>query len=179
VLTFINNWAAFSPDRRRVAISGQDEKIRVYDFEQEPRKITLPGGAENLTSYSVALSNDGRWLANGSGGEIHVLDLESNTIAATLKGHVHGVFSLSFSPDDRTLGSSSGTRVIFWHVETWQELMRFQDNVPPRTAFLPRLDFSPHSRYLVRTGTPVGETGTRFRIWQAPSLEEIAEKHKR
>jgi WD40 repeat protein len=173
------DWAAFSRDRRRVAISGQDEKIRVYDFEQEPRKITLPSGAENLTSYSVALSNDGRWLANGSGGEIHVLDLESNTIAATLKGHVHGVFSLSFSPDDRTLVSSTGSRVIFWHVETWQELMRFQDNVPLRSVFFPRLVFSPHGRYLARAGTPVGETGIRFRIWQAPSSEEIAEKHKR
>jgi WD40 repeat protein len=178
VLAFLD-WAAFSRDKRRVAISGQDEKIKVYDFEQEPRKITLPSGAENLTTYSVALSNDGRWLASGSGGTIHVLDLESNIIAATLKGHMHGVFSLSFSPDDRTLVSSSGSRVIFWHVETWQELMRFQDNVPLRSVFFPRLVFSPHGRYLARAGTPVGETGIRFRIWQAPGFEEIAEKHKR
>jgi WD40 repeat protein len=178
VLAFLD-WAAFSRDKRRVAISGQDEKIKVYDFEQEPRKITLPSGAENLTTYSVALSNDGRWLASGSGGTIHVLDLESNIIAATLKGHMHGVFSLSFSPDDRTLVSSSGSRVIFWHVETWQELMRFQDNVPPRRVSIPRAEFSPDGRYLVRVGRPIGETGTRFRIWQAPSLEEIAEKHKR
>jgi WD40 repeat protein len=173
------DWASFSRDKRRVAISGTDEIITVYDFEQEPRKIALPSGAEKLTSYSVALSNDGRWLANGSGGEIHVLDLESNKIAATLKGHLHGVFSLSFSPDDRTLVSSSGSRVIFWHVETWQELMRFQDNVPPRAEFFPLLEFSPNGRYLARAGTPIGETGTRFRIWQAPSFEEIAEKHKR
>ncbi len=172
------NWAAFSRDRRRVAISGQDEIIKVYDFEQEPRKIALPGGAEKLTSYTVALSNDGRWLANG-GGEIHVLDLKSNKIVATLKGHVHGVFSLSFSPDDRTLVSSSGSRVIFWHVETWQELMRFQDNVPPRAEFVPRILFSPNGRYLARAGTHIGETGTRLRIWQAPGFEEIAEKHKR
>ena len=94
VIAYLNHWAAFSRDWRRVAISGQDERIKLYDFEQEPRKIALPSGAENLTSYSVALSNGGRWLANGSRGAIHVLDLESNRIAATLKGHVHGVFSL-------------------------------------------------------------------------------------
>ncbi|NQV35683.1 MAG: hypothetical protein HQ515_23520, partial [Phycisphaeraceae bacterium] len=172
------NWGAFSRDKRRVAITGHDNIIRVHDFEQDLGKMKFPSGAENLFGYSVALSNNGRWLAGGGGGTITVLDLESNKITATLKGHLHGVFSLNFSSDDRTLVSSSGSRVIFWHVETWQELMRFQDNVPPRTVFMPRMEFSPNGRYLARSGTPIGETETHFRIWPAPSLDEIAEKHK-
>ena len=166
------NWGAFSRDRRRIAIAASNSVIHVYDFEREPKEISLPstGGF-----YSVALSNNGRWLAGGSAGHmVRVWDLESKEIAATLQGHLHGVFSLSFSPDDRTLASSTGSRVIFWHVETWQELMRFQDSVPPRLASTPRIEFSPNGRYLARVGTPIGEVGTRFRIWQAPSFEELA-----
>jgi eukaryotic-like serine/threonine-protein kinase len=169
-------WAGFSRDKRRVAIATRSGSIEVFDFEQDPRETALPGTGE--TYYSVALSNNGRWLAGGaSSNVVSIWDLESKTLIATLKGHVHGVFSLSFSSDDRTLVSSSGSRVIFWHIDTWQELMRFQDRIPPRTVFVPRVEFASNGRYLVRTGTPIGETGTRFRIWQAPGFEAITEKY--
>ena len=173
------NWAAFSRDRRRVAIVGQGEIIAVYDFEPKPHEIALPRGVDKLRGYSVALSSDGRWLAIGDGGPIHILDLESNTIAGMLNGHVQGVFSLSFSSDDQTLVSSSGSRVIFWHVDTWQELMRFRDSVSPRGAFVPRVEFSPRGHYLLRTGARSGELGNSFRVWPAPDFREFDEEDER
>jgi WD40 repeat protein len=167
------NWGAFSRDSRRVAIAASDGSIQVFDVAQEPREIALKSSGEGFF-YSVALSGDGRWLSGGSAGdEIHVWDLESKERTAILKGHLHGVFSLSFSPDDQTLVSASGSQVIFWHVGTWQELMRFYDSVPPRTVFIPRVEFSPKGRYLARMGTPIDETGIRFRLWQAPLFEEL------
>jgi len=166
------NWGAFSRDTRRVATAASDGSIHVFDFEQEPREIALEGDAG--TFYSVALSNDGRWLSGGAAsGEVYVWDLESKARTATLKGHLHGVFSLSFSPDDQTLVSASGSKVIFWHVETWQELVSVYDNVPPRAVYIPQVQFSPDGRYLARMGTPINETGTRFRIWRAPMFDEI------
>ena len=164
------HWAAFARDKRRVAIAGSDGSIRVFDFEQEPREIALPGGAEKC--YSVALSNTGRWLSAGGERGIYVWDLESMKVTI-LQGHSQSAMSLCFAPDDRTLISYTGSKLMFWQVETWQELMTYRDNVPPRAGFIPRVEISPDGRYLVRIGTPIGELGHRLRVWQTPSFEEI------
>ena len=168
------NWGAFCRDKPLVAIATSRENIHLYDVEQSPREISLPSSGSGA-AYSVALSNNGRWLAGGTSSIVRVWDLESNKVVATLTGHLDGVFSLSFSPDDGTLVSSSASSVIFWHVETWQQLMRYHVSVPSRLASTPRIEFSPNGRYLARAGTPIGEMGTRFRLWQAPSFEELAE----
>lgn len=166
-------WGAFSRDTRRAAIATSSGSIHVYDFESEPREIELQEIGGNF--YSVALSNNGRWLAGGASGIVRVWDLKSRRLAAMLRGHVHGVFSLCFSPDDRTLVSFNGTKAMFWNVDTWQELMRFYDDVPARLTSNPRIEFSPDGRYLVRVGTPIGKMGNQFRIWPAPDFSDSGE----
>ncbi len=165
----------FSSDSQRLALAGLDSFIKVYDLSEAPREIPLQESDKALFTYAVALSNNGRWLAMAGHQDnlIRIWDLRSGQKTATMAGHVHGVFALSFSPDNRTLVSSTGARVIFWHVGTWRELMSAPDNVPARADLLPRLMFSPSGRYVVRAGTPLRERNVSLRFWRTPTLAEI------
>jgi len=132
----------YSGDSRRVAITGQQALVRVFDLEPEPRELVLENDGPSRAFYSVALSGSGRWLAVGTqDNAVHVWDLDAKKRITALHGHIQGVWDLSFSPDDRTLASSSGDSVVLWNVATWQELM---STVEPCHG----LQFSPDGRYL-------------------------------
>ena len=84
---------------------------------------------------------------------------------AVLDGHVTGVFSLSFSEDDRTLASAGENEVNLWHTSTWQEMMRVYSTAP-------FIQFSASGRFLA------GKMQGDF-LWHAPTLEEIEQLETR
>jgi WD40 repeat protein len=154
----------YSGDSQRVAITGQQALVRVFDLEPKPREIVLENDGLSRAFYSVALSGSGRWLAVGTqDNAVHVWDLDAKKRITTLHGHIQGVWNLSFSPDGRTLASSSGDSVVLWNVATWQELM---STVEPCHG----LQFSPDGRYLASLSQ-----GSRhdLRLRWAPPLAEL------
>jgi WD40 repeat protein len=171
---------SFSGNSERVAIAGGYGFIKVFDLAGELREILLEKerGGDNLAFPCVAISKGGRWLAAGAADNlIRIWDLETGKRAATRPGHVEGVFSVSFSPDDRTLVSSSVGQVMFWQAGSWQELMSMRMNEP-----IARSQLSSDGRYLVaweRSDLRDSRRDSqqprlwRPRIWAAPTLAEF------
>ena len=168
----------FSGNSQRVAIAGFSRFIKVFDLARELREILLEKEKDDSwpSYHSVAISKSGRWLAAGSTDNlVRIWDLETGKRDAILQGHVQGVWSISFSADDRTLASSCGARLMLWQVGSWQELLSI--NEPTM-----RIEFSPNGQYLVgweRTDA-ISHPDTFLprrlespRIWPAPTLAEL------
>lgn len=98
-------------DRCAVAI-GEDNHVQLSNLNEkkEPISIALPTGVTAL-----AFSPTGEDLYAGDRlGNIHVIDVESQEIAATLSGHTRAVLSIGFLGDDRLLTASRDDTLKVW-----------------------------------------------------------------
>jgi WD40 repeat protein/serine/threonine protein kinase len=147
---------------------GSNREILFWDLTQpdkQPVSFQEPGTLSEITA-----SPDGRWVATCSQDSFVVL-YDSQTVERkqVLHGHMQGAHAVRFSPDGKTLASSSGSReaIKLWRVDTGQELL----TLAGRGALLPEVQFVDGGNALL-AGSP-GQTGT-WQLWRAPSLEEIA-----
>lgn len=105
--------------------------------------------AKRHCPWSMALSPDGKLLATGGGsggigipGEksIWLWDTATGKLVTKLEGHCESVESLVFSPDGKTLASSSLDRTIrFWNVATRRQLRQIEDgrDLPVQITYSP------------------------------------------
>jgi WD40 repeat protein len=106
---------ALNPQGTRIARSALDGRVRVLDAGTGE----TVGGVEGDGSSKMAYSPDGRLLATGMRGAVHLWDAETLAPLAKFQGHADVVVSLAFSPDSRRLISAGydGTARV-WDVET-------------------------------------------------------------
>jgi WD40 repeat protein len=126
---------------------------------------------------TVALSPDGKFAASGSRDKtIKIWDLATNKEIATLKGHKDYVECLRFSPDGKTLVSSSNDAnekvkladsvVKFWDAETWKE----RASISQAGNWIRDLGFSPDGKTLITRSMNHGD----IRLWDAAALNNKA-----
>jgi serine/threonine protein kinase/WD40 repeat protein len=140
--------------------------------EMKPIRFTERGTLSGLTA-----SPDGRLVAVCSqDGFVVLYDAQSMARKNVLHGHMQGVHGVRFSPDGKSLVSSSGAReaLKIWHVETGQELLTLRG----KGSLLSEVEFVDGGNALLAGSA--GQNGT-WQIWRAPSWEEIdaAEKAKK
>jgi WD40 repeat protein/transcriptional regulator with XRE-family HTH domain len=105
-----------------LASSGADSTVRIWDTQTGAcvkQFVKLAGDASD--ARAVALSPDGRMVAAGDGGVVHVWDVFSGNQLATLRGHTGPVWGVSLSSNGRLLASGGADRTVrLWDTRTGQ-----------------------------------------------------------
>ncbi len=108
---------AYSHDGLRLATSGSDSTIRIWDPERKRVEHVLQGHTGSVGS--LAFHPDGRLLASGStDGTVRLWNLATRDCRTLKVGNE--AHSLEFSPDGRTLAVTTDVedRVALWDVES-------------------------------------------------------------
>jgi WD40 repeat protein/DNA-binding SARP family transcriptional activator len=116
---------AFSPDGKRLAVSGGESGGQVLDSMTGEVVLELPGMTRGRQG-AVAFSPDGNRLAfTNSEAKIHIWDLTTQREALVLAGHNDWIGDLAFSPDGSRLTSIAydGTTRM-WNMANGQELFK-------------------------------------------------------
>jgi serine/threonine protein kinase/WD40 repeat protein len=160
-------WATFAAGGTVFVVTvGQDggHEVRFYDLvhpERAPQRFPGKG-----YSMELAVSPDGALVASPTHeGEVRLFDAAKGELLESIRGHLHGVFSVAFSPDGRRLISASGGReaIKVWDVGTRQELLTLRGV----GSVIRRGGWSADGDVIF-----VGWPGP-WQAWRAPSWEEI------
>jgi WD40 repeat protein len=163
--------AVFSGDGGTLATVTRDGYAIVFDTATRAERIRIHYGGQSAGS-NFALSPDGRLLAMTHGFDdfenaISVWDTASGKRLGTMTGHKQGIWSVAFSPDSRTLASSSGDGTLrLWNVPSRRELLSINDAGTNLTDLL----FAPNGQYLVG-GTPPFLRPGMLKVIEAPPID--------
>jgi WD40 repeat protein len=115
--------AAFSPDGTRLAVSGRDYPIWIWDAATGEELVTIEGTQTGV--MSLAFSLDGTLLAAGSrkpANAIFVWTVATGKKNVVLRGHTDTINDAVFSADGRLLASASSDQTVrLWDVKEGSE----------------------------------------------------------
>ena len=150
---------SFSPDGKTIASVTGDGGVCISDrITGKPQKTFAVPITDNV--FSTAFSPDGKIVALGSSdGNIYLSDLNAGEFKRKLTGHSEDVQRVVFSPDGRTLASSSylDETVRIWDVRTGEQKRKLTEH----TGDIEGLAFSPDGKTLASSGSGDGT----IRIW--------------
>lgn len=124
------------------------------------KKTILREGAINANVHALAWSNDGQFLATGSGdGLARVWEVSSGRRVASLRAQGY-VGAVQFSPDGKrlaTVGDTNGlgARVRLWN---WKQKKLLNARSFPTTSLFATLTFSSDGKYLAIGDSSNGRT---------------------
>lgn len=149
------NHVAFSPDGSRLASTGDDGELKVWDPSSGRLLAGLSGSG---SARGASFSADGSLVAAAWDGRerVRVLDLSTDRVVSSTR--VDGVIDTALSPDGKRIAvaSKSGTSAVF-DVETGERVFRTSRGDSEDVSW------SPDGRYVAVTsdqGTGVWEAGT-------------------
>jgi len=153
---------SFSADNQWLASADQDGVIIRWNLEQRSPQLIIDSSSAEDTSYCVAISPDGRWIATTHG----VYDSESGTRTVDLVRQWGTIYDAAFTPDGRRLVCVTDRgNVLLLDTYTWQIVEQQRWSETP----LVTLDLSRDARYLT-----TGEDGKYVRFGTIEPLRQVA-----
>lgn len=124
--------SVLTPDEKELITVSHDKTVKIWSTQYGNLIGEIHGerGESNRGQlYTVALSNDGKYLATGgylieekdetAYGVIRLYDYKSRKLIKAFRGHKNVVHGLSFSPDGKFLASAGGDgKIIVWNIST-------------------------------------------------------------
>jgi WD40 repeat protein len=152
---------AFSPNGTTVAIMSWN--IELWDIATDKELGAISFSDEK--GFSVSFSHDGQLLAYGDGQAVKIWNVNTGSEFRSLSKHSAHVDWVAFSPNGKTLASSSDDRTIkIWDMVTGAELRTLRGHTAP----VHTLAFSRDGKLLASTS--VDKT---IRIWDAATGSEL------
>jgi len=139
---------AFAPDGLRLATSGYDGAIRLWDIATGRLALKLEGARG--TVWTLDFSPDGsRLAAAGEDGIVRIWSPADGRLLARLRGHERNVWEVRFSPDGKRLASGSfDATARIWESETGAPLAALAEHEEAVVG----LAWSPDGRWLATGG---------------------------
>ena len=139
---------AFSHDGQLLAVgegSGDGPgTVKVWDIQRQQVLVSLDANPKDVKA--VEFSSDNRYLAaSGWNGHLKIWDVSNWELLGTIPNTGH--YDIAFSPDGKTLVSTD-RRVVFWSVETGENITSF----PAPEGWRHPLDFSADGTNLAVSG---------------------------
>jgi eukaryotic-like serine/threonine-protein kinase len=141
-----------SPDKKSVAVfCPEADAATIWDIQSGEAKnvINAPPSDKNTYNYYgyVCYSPDGKSLAIGSKGRVHLANLESSSSQATEIKVSSGIKALTFSPNGRFLAIGCGyedSRIVIWNIRMRTAVALLEEH----SGFIADLTFSSDSQLL-------------------------------
>jgi len=164
---------ALLADGKRAITGGADAKMRVWEAETGKQIGGFAGAIDSVRC--MAVSPDGKLLAAGHFGKangpgtVRLWDIDQAVEVRIMEGHNLEITSVVFSPDGKTLLSSSYDKTLrLWDVGTGKELKRLAGHLGPVEAAA----YTSDGRRIVSCGSGAD---TSMRLWNVESGTQIAE----
>jgi platelet-activating factor acetylhydrolase IB subunit alpha len=134
------NKVAIHPLYTQIASVGDDEAIRLWDFEAKKYEGSLKGHTERI--IDISFDPNGTYLASGSNDLlVKVWDVDKKTCIKTFTGHDHSVSCVRWkNTSDFVLSASRDETIKLWELNTgfcvrtfrghegWVKMAVFNDN---------------------------------------------------
>lgn len=168
IMTIAGNDAKFSQDGGTLLVLDRKGHAVIWDVKSRTERVKIKHNAQSF-GVRTTLSPDGSILALTYGYDdfenaVSLWDTSTGKRLGFLTGHKQGIWSMTFSPDGRTLATSSidGTMRL-WSVATQRELL----SVIEPGSNLRNLKFSPNGEFLVGA-SPSFRSHGELRLIHAP-----------